>query len=155
MEIIIGLLSIIALSEITRLLLTHWPVSQKKHFKQKLQGVTKMIYDLGFKKYKTREIREDVRREYDTQKSRLSILDEQIKNWSKDKDEGERKGLEDKVVLLKRDIERFEAQMKQLDLEMEGSKPTNEYPDGVQGISHQVDSLMELKQMLKEWIKSC
>ena len=148
------LLGIIALAEITRLVFTHWPVSQKGHFKLKLKGVEKMLWDLSFKMFKTREIREDVRREYDQQKARLSILEEQIKNWPKDKDEGDRKKLEDQVVLIQRDISRFEQQLKQLDLECEGSKPTNEYPDGVQGISHQIDSLQELKVMIKEWLKN-
>ena len=149
------LLGIIALAEITRLVFTHWPVSKKGHFKLKLKGVEKMIYDLEFKMFKTSEIREDVRREYDQSKSRLSIIEEEIKNWPADKDQGDKARLEDKVVLLKRDVERFEAQMKQLDLECDGSKPTSEYPDGVEGINHQIDSLQELKLMLQEWIKQC
>ena len=151
---VIILLGIIALSEITRLILTHWPISQKGHFKQKYRGVEKMIWDLGFKIFKTREIREDVRKEYDNSKNRLVIIEEEIKNWPQEKDQGDKARLEDKVILLKRDVERFEAQLKALDLEINGSKPTNEYPDGVQGINHQIDSLQELKIMVKEWIKS-
>jgi len=154
MELIIILVAIVAVTELLRLVMNYWPVSKKQHFKHKLEGVGKMIWDLEFKMYKTREIREDVRREYDQQKARLSILEEQIKNWSKDKDEGDRKKLEDQVLLIQRDINRFEQQLKQLDLECEGSKPTNEYPDGVQGISHQIDSLQELKVMIKEWLKN-
>ena len=155
MEIIILLLASIAMSDILRLLLTHWPISKKIHFKQKLAGVQKMVWDLEFKTFKTREIREDVRKEYDQSKSRLSILEEEIKNWPADKDPGDKAKLEDKVVLLKRDVGRFEAQLKQLDLECNGSKPTNEYPDGIQGINHQIDSLQELKLMIQEWIKNC
>jgi len=109
---------------------------------------------LGFKIFKTREIREDVRKEYDNSKNRLVIIEEEIKNWPQEKDQGDKARLEDKVVLLKRDVERFEAQLKALDLEINGSKPTSEYPDGVQGINHQIDSLQELKIMVKEWIKS-
>ena len=149
----ITLLGIIALAEVLRLVVTYRPVSKKQHFKQKFEGVTKMIWDLEFKAFKTREIREDVRREYDQSKARLSAIEEQIIIWPKDKDEGDRKRLEDKVVLQKRDVERFEAQMKQLDLEVNGAKPTVDYPDGVQGINHQVDSLQELKGMLEEWIQ--
>ena len=148
------LLGIIALSEITRLIFTHWPVSKKRHFKLKLKGVEKMIYDLEFKTFKTREIREDVRREYDQSKARLSVVEEEIKNWPADKDQGDKARLVDKTDLLKRDIERFEAQLKALDLEVSGSKPTKDYPDGVQGINHQIDSLQELKIMLKEWLKN-
>ena len=150
----IYLLGIIAIVEVTRLLVIYWPISKKKHFKQKFKGVEKMIWDLEFKIFKTKEIREDVRREYDQSKARLFILEEEIKNWPKDKDKGDKARLEDKLVLQKRDIERFEAQLKQLDLECSGSKPTVEYPDGVQGINHQIDSLQELRLMIKEWIKS-
>lgn len=150
---IILLLCLIASLELLRVGLPYWPVSKKSHFKQKRGGVEKMIWDLEFKIFKTREIREDVRKEYDQAKSRLSILQEQIDNWPPDKDEGDKKVLEDKLVLLKRDIERFEAQLKSLDLEVEGSVPTKDYPDGVQGIKHQIDSLRELKLMLRDWIK--
>ena len=149
---VIILLGIIAVSEITRLILTHWPGSKKSHFKQKLEGVTKMIWDLEFKAFKTREIREDVRMEYDQSKARLSVVLEQIENWPKDRDEEDKKRAEDRATLQKRDVERFEEQMKRLDLEVNGSKPTVDYPDGVQGIEHQIDSLQELKGMLKEWI---
>ena len=151
MELI--LLGIIALAEVMRLAMVYRPGSKSQHFKQKLEGVTKMIWDLEFKSFKTREIREDVRKEYDQSKARLLALEEQIAAWPVDKDEGDRKRLEDRVVLQKRDIERFEAQMKQLDLEVSGSKPTVDYPDGVQGVNNQIDSLQELKGMLKEWLR--
>src|SRR3990167_2591322 len=103
MELI--LLGIIALAEVMRLVVVYRPGSKNQHFKQKLEGVTKMIWDLEFKSFKTREIREDVRREYDASKARLSAIEEQIAAWPADKDEGDRKRLEDKVVLQKRDVE--------------------------------------------------
>ena len=113
-----------------------------------------MIWDLEFKAFKTREIREDVRMEYDQSKARLSVVLEQIENWPKDRDEEDKKRAEDRATLQKRDVERFEEQMKRLDLEVNGSKPTVDYPDGVQGIEHQIDSLQELKGMLKEWLRN-
>ena len=45
--------------------------------------------------------------------------------------------------------------MLQLDNEVSGAKPTNENPEGVMGINQQIDSYMELKGMLKDWIKEC
>ena len=68
-------------------------------------------------------------------------------------EDGEIKRLDDDEVLLKRDIERYEAQMKQIDLDIAGSQPTNEHPDGISGINDQLDSLRELKQMITEYIK--
>lgn len=153
MKIITILLLIIAISEISRLLLTHWPKNKRGYFKSKIEGVEKMIYDLEFKRFKTKEIREEIRVEYDNMKSRLHTLDEQIKSWPADKEEGDRKKLEDNRIIVERDIDRFEKQIKGLDLEVEGSRPTNDYPDGVEGINDQIDSLQELIGMLKDWIR--
>lgn len=148
------LLAIIALAEILRLILTHKKTTKNQHFQQKLDGVEKMIWDLEFKLNKTGMIREDIREEYDNMKSRIATLDEQIKNWPKDKGEGDRKRIEDQKVLAERDANRFEAQMKGLDEEMYGAKPTKENPEGVQGITTQIESLRELISMLKSHITS-
>ena len=128
---------------------------QKRYFKRKNEGVQAMIWDLEFKRSKSQMIREEVRQEYDKSRAKLDILQTQIKA-QKDKpsmDEGEIKRLDDQEVLLKRDIERYEAQMRQIDLDIAGSQPTNEHPDGVSGINDQLDSLRELKQMITEYIK--
>src|SRR3990167_1339859 len=151
---ILILLSVITLVEILRLIIPHWPVSEKRHFKQKLEGVKKMVWDLNFKIFKTREIREDIRVLYDNNKSRLFNLEKQITEWPKKKSEEDKKRIEDEIVRLKKDIERNEDQLRALDTEVSGAQPSNQYPEGVQGISQQVDSLQELKQMLKDWIKT-
>lgn len=115
-----------------------------------------MILDLEFKRFKTAEIREEIRQEYDNSRSRLSILEAQIAS-QKEKptmEKGEIARLDDQKTLLERDIERFKQQMKGLDLEIQGSKPTPEYQDGVQGISQQLDALRELVGMIKDYIKT-
>lgn len=129
---------------------------QKKYFKQKLYGVQRMIWDLEFRRYKTLEIREDVRQEYDKSKARLEITEAQAKSQKENPtmEAGEIARLDDQIVLIKRDIERYESQLKAMDLDVHGSKPTNELPDGVAGINHQLDSLRELQIMIKEYIKS-
>lgn len=126
-----------------------------RYFLQKKRGVEKMIEDLCFKRSKTQMIREEVRQEYDKSRAKLDILQTQIKAQKETPtmEEGEIKRLDDQEVLLKRDVERYEAQIKMLDLDVQGTKPTNEYPDGVTGINHQIDSLRELQVMLKEYIK--
>ena len=83
-------------------------------------------------------------------KSRAQSLDEQIKTAT---DEQTKKAHEDTRVLVERDAGRLEAQLKQLDVEVEGAKKSAEYPDGVDGIMQQVDQLQEVKIMLKDWIK--
>lgn len=113
-----------------------------------------MIWDLEFKVFKTREIREDVRQEYDFMCSRHAAIEEKIKNWLKGENEGELARERDAKVIAERDRDRLLAQIKQLDVEIEGSKRTNEYPDGAEGIVQQIDSLRELKDMLRDYIKS-
>ena len=128
---------------------------QKKYFKGKLDGVQRMIWDLEFKRAKTQMIREEIRQTYDNLKSRLHILEEDIKKQKETPtmEKGDIARLDDQKVLLERDITRYEAQMKGLDLEVNGSKQTAEYPDGVQGINDQLDALRELKGMLGEYIQ--
>ena len=149
---IITLLVIIAAAEILRLILTHKKHTKKDHFKQKLRGVEKMAWDLEFKLFKTREIREGIRKLYSDNKARLLDLDEKLKDW-KEKPE-DKPAAEDRKALLTRDLERMESQLKQLDIEIQGTRPTNEYPEGYPGVSGEIDSMVELKGMLENHIKS-
>lgn len=151
---VVGLLVVIAISEISRLYLTHRTHTKKDHYKQKLDGVMKMIWDQEFKLFKTKEIREGVRQSYEQTKARISVIDEQLTNWPKDKPVVDKPGMEDEKVRMAESLKKFEENMKNLDIEIEGSKPTNELPEGHQGIKMQIDSLMELKAMLDEHIKS-
>lgn len=142
-----------------------WFQNEKvKYFKHKLMGAQKMIWDFEFKKEKTLMIREEVRREYDGVRAKVSILEERMKSFpaldpekngedKKEKWSDEQRGVDDEKIRLLQTKERFEAQMKQMDLDVHGSKPTNEYPDGVDGIDQQLESLRELQGMLKEYIK--
>ena len=128
---------------------------KKKYFGNKVRGVESMILDLEFKRFKTQEIREEVRVEYDNLKNKLALLETQIKQQKENPtmEKGDIARLDDQKVLIERDMERFLNQIKSLDLEVNGSKPTNDYPDGVSGITQQLESLRELKDMLKECIK--
>lgn len=130
-------------------------MNQKKYFKLKAEGVQKMIWDLSFKKFKTEEIREEIRAEYDNIKSRLSVLEAQIKSQKETPtmEEGEIKRLDDQKVLMERDRDRFVTQIKGLDVEVNGSKPCEQYHDGVDGITQQLDSLYELKGMVEDYAK--
>lgn len=61
--------------------------------------------------------------------------------------------LYDEADLLQRDSERYVAQMKQMDIDVNGSPKTNEYPEGHDGIKQQLESLRELKIMIQEYLK--
>lgn len=130
----------------------NWKV---RHFLKKKRDVAKLILDLEFKRFKTREIREEIRQERDGLLFKLEQVSSKTKseadNPNKNIDEFKR--LEDEKVILERDIKRLENHMKELDLEIEGSKPTQELPNGLQGINQQIDSLRELELMIRDYIK--
>ncbi len=128
---------------------------QRKYFKKKLEGVQKMIWDLQFKREKTLVIREEIRQEYDNLKAKLHNLDGQIKSQKETPTmkQEEIARLDDQKLILDKDIERKLNLMKSLDLEVNGTKPTNEYPDGVDGVNQTLDSLRELQKMLRDYIK--
>lgn len=149
--LIVSLLAIVALVEAYRFYQTVRPYSKKGHFRGKLQGTRTLIYDLEFKRFKTREIREDVRKEYDMDCSRIHALEKQLEALSSD---DEKKTIEDKKVLAERDRDRHLAQMRRLDAEVNGQKPTNDDPDGVIGITEQISSYKELAKMLEDYIKT-
>lgn len=151
--IAVGLLAVIAVAEVHRTWLSMRPRTKRIHFEERLRGTRATIWDLQFKVFKTREIREDVRKEYDQMKARIEAYDTQLKNWPADKTEGDKKNMEDDKARAERDAERFLKQMQMLDLEVEGSKPTAELPDGYAGITQQIDSLREVEKMLQDYLK--
>lgn len=126
---------------------------EKKYFLDKAEGVQKAIWDAEFKRFKTREIREEIRATYDASKNRLVSLEAEIeKEKAKEKSEI-LPGMEDQRVILERDTARYLEQMKQLDIEVEGAPQTNENPEGVQGINQYLESLRELHSMVLDYAK--
>ena len=129
---------------------------KKKYFKKYLVGVEHMIWDLDFKKEKSLMIREEVRMQYEGVRAKLNITEEKIKLLPEDKTKwsDEDKRLEDEQVRLSEAKIRHEGQMKGIDIDVFGSPKTNEFPDGVDGIEQKLDSLRELKDMVKVYIKT-
>lgn len=116
-----------------------------------------MGWDLEFKIAKTKQVREGIRREYDSAKSRLFSIDEQFKQEETSGaaiPEAQRKEMVDQKALLERDIPRFEGAMVQLDGEIEGVRPSPENPQGVAGTQNQIDQVRELEQMIEEYIET-
>lgn len=149
-EILIGAIFVI---ELIRLVSVYKKETPKSHFKGKLQGTQKMLWDYQFKKFKTLEIRESIRQEYDFMKSRLATLDGQISQFPEDGNKDEKARLDDQRALAQRDADRLEKQLQALDLEVYGSKPTNQYPEGVIGIEDNIKSIIELIEMIKNHLK--
>lgn len=133
---------------------------EKKYFKKKLIAIQRLIWDLEFKRFKLGLEREERRTNYDNLRSKLANLEEQMKTEdakpADDKtklNKDERARLDDKKVILDRDIEREKKSLDEIDIEVQGSRPTNEYPDGITGINKQIEAFHELKVIVKEYLK--
>jgi len=130
---------------------TRW---RYRYFWGKLTGVKKHLEDYKFKKYKTQEIREEVRQNYTLQQTRLEVLNGQIKEQKENPtmEKGEIARLDDEKIRMEDDIKKLREQIKALDLEVLGSKPTSEYREGVTGIDQTLDAFRELEKMLKNYL---
>lgn len=120
-----------------------------KYFERKLEGVRNAILDQEFKRFKTLEIREEIRKDYDTKKSLVAGLIENIKS---DKPKEEIARFEDEKIRAEETIKRFEGQLKLLDKEVFGLTPSAEEPDGYNGIDQTLESLHELVEMIQDYM---
>lgn len=122
---------------------------KKKYFKLKARNVQKMIWDLEFKIFKVRELREGIRLDRDRALETVHALDAEIK---RDHEPETLKELEAQKKLHQENAERFEKQLKMLDVEIEGQPAEGDNP-GVQGINDQLAGLRELVKMINEYLR--
>ena len=131
-------------------------MTQKQYFKGLIDQAQTTIWEEEFKRYASSELREEVRQEYDNHKSKLSIIEAQIKGLPEDRIQwtDEQKRFEDTKVILDRDIARATDRMEKLDININGCSPTNDYPEGIEGINRRIDALHARVEMLKDYIKT-
>lgn len=135
--------------------LTNW---KYRYFIKKYHAIDCMIQDFEFKRFKTRDKREEIRNAFDQSKAKLQSIETTIKHEEEKTDnkmpEGDLARLKDEVIRLNQLVESYLAQLKSTDVEIEGSPQTNEYPEGVDGITQQLEALHEVKGMVKEYAKN-
>lgn len=126
-----------------------------RYFYKKIKGMKRMIEDEKFSRFKTFELREEVRQEYDQERARLAAIDLRIKNKAetiKNIGEGEFKKIEDEKVLSEKRIEALKNEMTILTEKTEGSKPTNQHPEGLIGNTQTIEKLYELIDYVRAYI---
>ena len=115
-----------------------------------------MIWDFEFKRYKSADLYEEFREELDNQKSRLALIVSKIEGEKNNPtmEKGDADRLKDDKERLDKSIEKTEAKMRDVELEMHGSGPCAEYPQGLQGVDQTVDALHELIGIMKKYLKT-
>lgn len=133
-----------------------------KYFKKKKKSVQVMIWDNEFKRYKTLEVREEIRADYDAKKSQIKMLEDRItkeNKRTKKKEKGcltvdEIARIEDDKTRANADLDRLKAHMKEIDQGIYGCKPCEEHPDGFNGVEQLIESLHEIIGMLNDYVKN-
>lgn len=124
------------------------PKTRKRYFTKMLRDLEYQIWDKGFERFKIKEVREELRVEYDRQKAQLDTLAAQMKTA----DEATKKTLEDKKVLMERDIKRMAEGKDEGDPQDDGLNLKN-FDRSISILNAQVDQLHILQGMVRDYIK--
>lgn len=119
-----------------------------KHFKHKLNNIDKAMWDLEFKRSKSSQIREEIRLQRDRAVEGKLQMEAQTPEGKEAKEAHEKE-----LAKLVDNIKRYEAQVEMIDAEIHGKQPTDTEP-GQSGINDQLESLAELREMTKSYIKT-
>ena len=156
MNIIITLLAIFVLNT---LWIRYKPFSKKAYFKKQYKDLDVQIADLEFKRFKTKEGREEIRQFYTDLKAKLEALKEQMKLQDKMSNEDPKKLSKDERNRLDDDQVRLELQTKRTEQgrgEGDGGDYIMNLKDFDQMLNtanSQLDQLRSLKGLVKEYIK--
>lgn len=121
---------------------------KKKYFQTMLAEMQKVIWDLEFKKFKTMQVRENNRRQYD----RASDALQRVTVESNAKPEN--KELLAQKENIERSVTNIKAEIDTMDQMISGAEPSEINPEGVEGITQKLDSFVELKGYLQRFIKN-
>ena len=142
------LLAVIAAIQLARLLIMIVPITKKKHFKDKIKGTERLLWGYHLKQFQTELIKEEKRVEYDQINAKVDTLKKLIAADKNNKD----------AVSDLEKAEHASGQLKKqlvnLDAQLYGIRPSQEYPEGVSGLKDQIESLKDLVYTLKQYVKS-
>ena len=124
--------------------------TKKGHFKKQIKRATEALWTLEFRLFEAREMREERRRQRDRSQEDLNVLDNRL---PQDMPQEEKDSLLAKRKEMQEYHEYITDQLKALDIEIEGLKPSEKDPQGYQGILDQIDALRGRIEMYKDYIK--
>lgn len=120
-------------------------------FKSKIKRVTYQIWELEFKISKSRQVREGVRQDRDRAIEASQQVTAQVQGAT-DTTSAEFANLVHMLETSSDNVKRYEAQMKMVDDQINGSNG-DETHEPIIGIVEQIKSLVELKEMYKQYLK--
>lgn len=123
---------------------------KKALFKRKIVDVQNSIWEMEFKVFKARQLREDSRQQRDRAVEAAGNISRLLLT---EKDEAKKKGMEAEKAKFDERIKQYEGQMKLIDDQINGISAVGDNP-GQQGLMDTIRGLVELRQMYKDHLKS-
>lgn len=120
-----------------------------RFFARKVKDVTASIWEYEFKVAKSRQVREGVRQDRDRSLEAVAQIQARIGGST---DPEEMKALEMEKAVHEDNAKRYEAQMRMIDEQINGT-PVNGEDAGTQGIMDTIAGLAELRLMYQDYLK--
>lgn len=124
--------------------------AKKKYFNAMVADAEKVIWDLEFKKFTALQEREVTRRQYDQGQDALARINAQLQNPSLDKDTKEH--LEGQKAGVEKTLGDLMTHMKNIDGVISGAAPSEQLPEGAEGIDNKLSSWVQRREYIKSFI---
>lgn len=124
--------------------------TKKRFFKEKIDAVTKTIWEMEFKLSKSRQIREGVRLDRD---KAMEAINNIVIVLEKENNEDKKEQYKKEKANFEENIKRYEKQMEMLDKQINGFIG-DETHEPIVGIIEQIKSYTELRLMYQQHIDS-
>lgn len=128
--ILVVLVAILTLVNLSSYLKMTIPYSRKRHFKEKLETQVRKMWDTEFAKEKYKQVREDMRTEYDRMAENLPAYEERLRKLNERNEPTDAEDIKNTeatlaarkqdVAQLKEQLEGMDAQIKQADDNIDG-----------------------------------
>jgi hypothetical protein len=119
-----------------------------KYFKGMLADADKVIWDIEFKKFTAMNEREIIRRQYDqAQDASQKIAAQLLADPKNEQALNDKKAVEDRVASLKKDMDAIDGTIL-------GSQPTEQLPNGAEGLDNKLKMWVDRREYIKAFIKN-
>lgn len=116
---------------------------KKQFFNKMLADIQKLIWNQEFKRFKALAVREQLRREYDQATDALNRINAQPDNEQAKKDK----------PMVEQKVNQLKGQIDDMDMRLNGVVPNENNPEGLIGITQELESSIEMREYIKAFVK--
>lgn len=111
-----------------------------------LKDIQRVIWNQEFKRFKALAVREQLRREYDQANDAFNRISAHPDLETNDQLKQEKQKIEQRLTQLK-------GQIDDMDLRLNGVVPNENNPEGLIGITQELESSIEMREYIKAFVK--